>query len=172
MQIKRVHIYDSVDAMMERLSQAVIRIAQESICRHGRFDMVLSGGNTPQKLYALLARQSADWSKWHIWFGDERCLAPEDSQRNSYMAAQIWLHRVAIPKVNLHVIPAELGREGAEVYAKLLSEVHEFDLTLLGLGEDGHTASLFPENAAFLKDSDLTQFVANSPKPPSDRITM
>ena len=158
---------------MERLSQAIDRMAKESIGQHGNFHMVLSGGNTPRELYVLLAEMHADWKKWHIWFGDERCVSPEDPERNSHMAAQVWLDKVAIPDLNRHVIPAELGVHGAEMYASLLSGMGEFDLTLLGLGEDGHTASLFPGHASKSLNIDNTvYYVMDSPKPPAQRITL
>ncbi|HVC49056.1 MAG TPA: 6-phosphogluconolactonase [Burkholderiales bacterium] len=172
-QIRRLHIYSSAEAMMQRLCQAIRRIAKEAITSRGCFHMVLSGGSTPRELYALLTDIEADWGNWHIWFGDERCLLPEDPERNSYMAAKIWLDKVAIPDLNRHIIPAEMGLRGARIYARLLSGMRQFDLTLLGLGEDGHTASLFPGHVWEQSNADNpVLFVESAPKPPSQRITL
>ncbi len=108
---------------------------------------MLAGGNTPRGVYRLLREQSADWSRWHVYFGDERCLPADNAERNSKMAADEWLDHVPIPKDQVHPIPAELGATAAALaYAETLRNVGEFDLVLLGLGDDGHTASLFPDH--------------------------
>lgn len=107
--------------------------------------IVLTGGETPRAAYQLAA--SADWSAARVWFGDERCVAPEDSRSNFRMASESLLDRLAEPPVALFRIEGELGaEEAARRYAAELSEhaAEPFDLVLLGLGSDGHTASLFP----------------------------
>lgn len=152
----------------------VNRSAAESIAARGAFHLVLAGGSTPQKLYQALSSQAQDWAHWHIWYGDERCLPADDAQRNSLMAASAWLDRVAIPADNIHIIPAEQGAEAAaKTYAKTLGDVTEFDLVLLGLGQDGHTASLFPYHPwGNTSNAADTLAVHDAPKPPPERVTL
>lgn len=159
------------------LTQALTRVnqaADAALAERHVFHLVLSGGSTPERLYRALAAQQHDWSRWQIWFGDERCLARDDPQRNSRMAAKAWLERVPIPAANIHVIPAELGAEEAAIaYSGELAGVDRFDLVLLGLGQDGHTASLFPDHARGLEpDAPNAIAVFHAPKPPPERITL
>jgi 6-phosphogluconolactonase len=132
--------------------------AWQSVARKGRFCVALSGGSTPRAMYEQLAgetyRTQVDWGKVHVFWGDERCVAPEDPESNYGMARKELLLRVAIPPVHIHRMEAErddLGR-AAQQYEEVLREHLEvdargfprFDLILLGVGIDGHTASLFP----------------------------
>jgi 6-phosphogluconolactonase len=122
-------------------------------------------------VYQLLAKEQADWANWHVFHNDDRCLPVDHAERNSKMAREAWLNHVAIPQEQIHDIPAELGNiEGAKAYAKTLAGVRSFDLVILGLGEDGHTASLFP-NQAVNNSADAVP-VFNSPKPPAERVTI
>ena len=163
--------YDSIELLAEAACQRVLDAADKAIAANGSFKLVLAGGTAPVKAYQLLATKQADWSKWHIYYGDERCLPVEDNERNSLVAEQKWLDKVAIPKTQIHPISAELGAEaGAEQYAKDVAAAGVFDLVLLGMGEDGHTASLFPGHVH--NANELTHAVHNSPKPPSDRVTI
>ncbi len=149
----------------------ILRCAARAIAERGRFLLVLSGGSTPAATYRRLARSSADWGCWQIYFGDERCLPPEHPDRNSRMAKEAWLDRVAMPAANIHIIPAETGPEqGARAYAALVAAALPFDLVLLGLGHDGHTASLFPGQSH--PAGELVHAVRNAPKPPPERITL
>jgi 6-phosphogluconolactonase len=134
------------------------------------FHLVLAGGNTPRALYAELARRGAGDAHWQVWYGDERCLPATDPERNSAMVEATWLAASAIPPEQRRAIAAELGAEvAAAQYAGWLAGVAEFDLVLLGLGEDGHTASLFPghgwHGAAALAVND-------APKPPPQRVSL
>ncbi|GFO74602.1 6-phosphogluconolactonase [Bathymodiolus platifrons methanotrophic gill symbiont] len=163
--------YDSIELLAEAACQRVLDAAQKAIAANGAFKLVLAGGTAPVTAYQLLATKQVDWSKWHIYYGDERCLPVDDSERNSLVAEQKWLDLVAIPKAQIHRIAAELGAEaGAEQYAKVVAEAAGFDLVLLGMGEDGHTASLFPGHIHNVDE--LTHAVHNSPKPPADRVTI
>lgn len=152
----------------------VNRHAAEALAARNAFHLVLAGGSTPEKLYRALAEQQQDWSRWHIWFGDERCLAEHDPQRNSRMAALAWLDRIAIPRDNIHAIPAQLGAtQAAKAYADSLREVGTFDLVLLGLGQDGHTASLFPSHQWGVEsEAPDALAVFDAPKPPPQRVTL
>lgn len=156
-----------VEAALERILAA--RRAQS-----GEFHIVLAGGHTPRALYECLARQVRDWRGWRFYHGDERCLPAGAAERNSTLAEEVWLKRVACDPGAVHNIPAEEGAEaGARLYAKTLAGVPDFDLVLLGLGEDGHTASLFPGNDwGEQADAADTLAVCNSPKPPRERVSL
>ncbi|WP_223246960.1 6-phosphogluconolactonase [Sulfuriferula thiophila] len=150
----------------------VMSAAEQSLRDRGAFHLVLAGGNTPRVLYEQIALQQSDWSGWHIWFGDERCLPLDDGERNSQMANTVWLHDSLIPTGQIHVMHAELGAVAAVAdYEMQLRDVGEFDLVLLGLGEDGHTASLFPGQIDVHAVADVVA-VSNAPKPPADRVSL
>jgi len=163
--------FDSIEALRHSVCDAIVRSAKEAIVKRGRFSIVLAGGNTPRAVYRLLRDIPMDWTKWHIYHGDERCLPPEHDDRNSLMVEQVWLDYINIPTNQVHDIPAELGPiEGAKAYSASLIGSPIFDMVLLGLGEDGHTASLFPNHV--IDNSADAVPVFNSPKPPSERITL
>ncbi|MBZ4200619.1 MAG: 6-phosphogluconolactonase [Methylotenera sp.] len=163
--------FDSIDCLRHAVCDSIALSASRAIAQSGRFTLVLAGGNTPRAIYRLLRDLPMDWTKWHVYHGDERCLPADHEDRNSLMVEQVLLEHVAIPAHQVHHMPAELGPvEGAKAYAKILQGLGSFDLVLLGLGEDGHTASLFPGHA--LDNSDYAVPVFNSPKPPAERITL
>jgi len=165
-----------VDA--EALRQAALRRILDAAARagerRGRFLIVLSGGNTPQGIYRMLRAAVTDWSRWQLYFGDERCLPADSVERNSRMAADTWLDHVPVPKNQLHVIPAELGASAAALaYAQTLRGAGDFDLVLLGLGEDGHTASLFPgRDWGVVPQAPDALAVFDAPKPPPQRVSL
>ena len=173
-QIIRWHSYPNADALRQEAVALICRAADEAIARHGIFRLVLAGGTTPQAVYESLRESSAEWMKWQIWFGDERCLPPDHPERNSRMARVAWLDRVAIPATRIHAIPAELGAQaGAAAYVGQLRDIPEFDLVLLGLGEDGHTASLFPGQPWGVDGAaPAVLAVHDAPKPPQERISL
>jgi len=170
-QISRWQLFDSQAAINQATVQQILRLADEAIQARGAFSIVLAGGSTPKSVYAMLKDVQADWSNWHIYHNDDRCLPVDHEERNSLMARQTWLNHVPIPADQIHDIPAELGNiEGAKAYAHTLAGVPSFDLVLLGLGEDAHTASLFPGHA--VDNSADAVPVFDAPKPPPERITM
>lgn len=173
-QTVRWHVFPDDASLVANALARVLATARDAIAQHGAFDIVLAGGNTPRKLYRGLRSADTDWTRWHIWYGDERCAAPGDSERNSKMAHDEWLAHVAIPAANVHAMPAELGaREAATLYARDLRAVDAFDLVLLGLGEDGHTASLFPgHDWGAHADSPFVLAVFDAPKPPPERVSL
>ena len=163
--------FESIEALRHGVSDAIVKSANEAIAKRGRFSIVLAGGNTPRAVYRLLRDLPMDWSKWHIYHGDERCLPANHEDRNSLMVEQVLLDYIKIPTNQIHDIPAELGPiNGAKAYAETLKDTPTFDMVLLGLGEDGHTASLFPNHV--VDNSADAVPVFNSPKPPSERITI
>ena len=141
--------------------------ARQAIADHGRFRLVLSGGSTPQATYERLAHSDQNWKRWSLYYGDERCLPADDPERNSQMVIGTGLAE----RVGRHYpIPTELGaKEAATKYRERIKTALPFDMVLLGMGEDGHTASLFPGQ----KWPDKTVFaVSNAPKPPAERVTL
>ncbi len=160
--------------MRQAAFEAIYAAAAQAIHERGQFQLVLAGGNTPRGIYRALGAAQTDWSAWHIYFGDERCLPATDADRNSRMAAEVWLDYVPIPPSQVHWIPGELGAlQAAGVYAEILRTVGDFDLVLLGLGEDGHTASLFPgQEWGTGPGSPDTLAVFDAPKPPPQRVSM
>ena len=165
----------TTSAELERLTtQTILSGAQLAIPARGLFRIVLAGGTTPRRVYESLRNSDADWAAWHVYFGDERCLPPDHAERNSRMAALAWLDHVPIPRKQIHPIPAEAGAEAAaEEYTQTLEGIDLFDLVLLGLGEDGHTASLFPgHDPGATPESPAVLAVHNAPKPPPDRVSL
>jgi 6-phosphogluconolactonase len=163
--------FESIESLRHIVCDAIVQRANEAIAKRGRFSIVLAGGNTPRAVYRLLRDVKMDWSKWHIYHGDERCLPSNHVDRNSLMAEQAWLQYVTIPVSQIHDIPAQLGPvAGAKAYAETLKNADTFDMVILGLGEDGHTASLFPNHE--VDNSADAVPVFNSPKPPAERITI
>jgi len=162
-------------------AQLIIETGREAIARNGLFRLGLAGGNTPRAVYEQLSAHSdaLPWERVQITFGDERCVPPEDANSNYRMAKESLLSRVPIPEGNVFRIKGELSPEVAasEYEAKLSAvatrfgeRVYAHDLLLLGLGEDGHTASLFPDSAAL--EETVRLVVPNiGPKPPPQRIT-
>ena len=129
--------------------------------------LALAGGSTPLRAYELLGALRSDWSGVQLWFGDERCVPEGDEDANHTMASRA----LQAPGADWHRIRGELGPdEAAAAYAEELAGV-TLDLTLLGLGEDGHTASLFPRNAALDRDG-LAVGVRGAPKPPPERVSL
>jgi 6-phosphogluconolactonase len=159
-----LRIVAGLEELARTAAEEVARLAGDAVRARGRFTFVLSGGSTPRSLFRLLAdandsfRDRIEWSAVHVFWGDERSVPPDHPDSNYRMAREALLDHVPIPAENVHRIPAEdpdpqaaAARYDAELRAVLaLPETGfpRFDLILLGLGPDGHTASLFPGNAA------------------------
>lgn len=163
----------SMAELEEIATRRIAELAAEAIAERGVFRVVLAGGGTPRNIYRALRKLRTDWLRWQVYFGDERCLPAAHPERNSHMACETLLSHVPIPAYQIHPIPAELGAEAAaEAYRLSLAEVELFDLVLLGLGEDGHTASLFPGQAALRQGVSAVVAVHHAPKPPSERVSL
>lgn len=149
-----VTILPDIDAISHEAAGIFIYLSKECIASRGRFAVALSGGSTPKKLYALLAsdryRDNAEWGKIHFFWVDERCVPKESESSNFRVAFDHLISRIAIPDGNIHRMKGEYGPEkAAQDYEDELKNffgagLPVFDLILLGMGEDGHTASLFP----------------------------
>jgi 6-phosphogluconolactonase len=143
-------------AVAEVAAERVVRAAGEAVASSGKFSLVLAGGGTPKALYELLAsdayRDRIDWPKVEIYFGDERTVGPDHPDSNYRMAAESLLTRVPIQPENVHRMRGEIDpNEAAIEYGQLLKQKFGDggpDLVLLGMGDDGHTASLFPNTEA------------------------
>lgn len=167
----RWHQMETADDVATAACRQILNAADSAISARGKFKLVLAGGGTPEKVYGLLAEANADWANWQIYYGDERCLPADHQDRNSLMASRVLLDKVAIPASHIFTMPAEFGPEiGADRYKVAVAKAGTFDMVLLGMGEDGHTASLFPGHQH--QENELTHAVYNSPKPPSERVSI
>lgn len=164
-------VLENAEAVAQRACTIISTCARDSIAARGGFSLVLAGGSTPKRSYELLRATTQDWARWQIFFGDERCLPAEDRERNSVMATEALLAHVPIPSVNVHPIPADQeAQRAADAYACTIAGALPFDMVLLGMGEDGHTASLFPGQTHAADER--VHAVSNAPKPPPARVTL
>jgi len=158
-------VLDTPEDVAKAGAKAIAQALQQ-----GARTLVLAGGTTPARCFELLAEMEGAWGRVTVLFGDERCVAPDDPDSNYRMAREKLLDKVSPASVLR--MPAELGPgEGAKEYAKTIANLVPLDLVILGVGEDGHTASLFP-NHAILKATGLVAGISDSPKPPPERVTL
>ena len=156
-------------ATAEEVAEAAAAEIADAL-RGGAQTLVLAGGTTPKRCYELLAELDVQWGRVSVLFGDERCVPPDHPDSNYRMVKESLLDRVA--PATVYRMPAELGPdEGADAYAEVVANVAPLDLVLLGVGEDGHVASLFPGHP-LLRASGLTAGIRDSPKPPPERVTL
>lgn len=169
---RAVVVHDNLDALSATAALRIAEIAAQAIARRGVFRIALAGGETPRRCYERLGDMPIDWEYVQVYFGDERCLPRGDARRNDAMAHEALLGHVAIPFGNLHAILAERGAWVAALeYAELLEPSLPLDLALLGMGEDGHTASLFPGDPA-AEQGEIAVPVFHAPKPPAERVSL
>ena len=154
-----VRVFDDAEAVARAAAELFARLSRETAEERGAFAVALSGGTTPRRVYELLAgeefRASVPWPSVHVFFGDERTVPADHAESNYRMANEALLSRVAIPSENVHRIEG-LGDAAANAsnYESVMrrffgdAEWPRFDLVFLGMGDDGHTASLFPDTAA------------------------
>lgn len=178
------HLTTCVDAetVARRASSEIARHLEATRAERGVAHLALSGGGTPTRTYELLAGEPVDWSGVEVWFADERCVAPDDPESNYRLASETLLGPAGIGPERIHRMEGELGpEEAARRYALALGdgvsrrdgELPVLDLIVLGIGPDGHVASLFP-GAPTLKapQQELCLGVWDSPKPPPERVTL
>ena len=151
-----MRVFENATALGDGLARAVVDQANRAIAAHGRFAIALSGGETPKAAYELLGSRYAGDVRWdavHVFFVDERFVPESDPRNNAGVARRAWLDRVSVPAAQVHAIPPAGGTPGecAAQYERLLRDTAAtrsagvlFDLTIMGMGPDGHTASLFP----------------------------
>jgi 6-phosphogluconolactonase len=157
-----------LDSVEDVAAAAAADVAQA--LRDGARTLVLAGGSTPRRCHELLSEMDIAWGRVSILFGDERCVPPDHPESNYLMARESLLDRVS--PATVYRMPAELGPdEGAQLYARVVEMVGTLDVVMLGVGEDGHTASLFPNHPG-LHAKGLAVAIRNSPKPPPERVTL
>jgi 6-phosphogluconolactonase len=181
-----VELVRDAEALAAAAAAHITSAARSALAERGRFAIALAGGSTPRRTYERLASalHGAEWARTHIFFGDERCVPPTDAGSNYRMVHETLLAAVPIPAGNVHRIRGELGPvEAAREYDGLVAgffgaatpaaaTASTFDLVLLGLGHDGHTASLFPESAVL--DDGRWAAPAHAPPgvTPAERVTL
>lgn len=175
---KTVEVLPDQPALVARALELILSKLETAIEQRGRFTIALSGGSTPKPLYEAIANQKLPWDKIHVFWGDERYVPPDHPDSNELMTRRAWLNHVDIPAANIHAVPT-LEADPAQAAAKYEQHLKEFfnssgaefpvlDVILLGMGDDAHTASLFPHTEA-LKVRDRLVTVGN--KNESLRIT-
>ena len=163
-----LHVYRDSQTVARAVAELFIATGRMAAAERGAFRVALSGGNTPRAAYELLGqeplRDELSWSDVFIYFGDERCVPPNDEQSNYRMAQETFLDAVGIPHANVHRIrgeadPGQAANEYASILRADLGDAPRLDLMMLGLGPDGHTASLFPGTPPDTDDDSLVRAV-------------
>ena len=172
---------DNREALNRVAAEIFVNEAQRAVAERGRFSVLLSGGDTPQRTYELLAemplREQVPWDCVHVFWGDERCVAVDDPRSNYRMARKALLENVPLPESQIHPIyHAGSPQQAAASYSKTLRSHFDsvppcFDLVYLGIGDDGHTASLFPGSPA-LDEQERWTAVTRRPGESIERITL
>ena len=181
----KLSIYATPQALGQAAAFYVSRVASGAVTSRGRFMVALSGGSLPKLLGPPLVteplRSQIDWSAWHVFWADERCVPLDHADSNYRLARENLFDQVAIPPDQIVAIDDSLPpNQAAAAYQEQLrqlfqpgpDEIPRFDLILLGMGEDGHTASLFPGHRLLNETERWVAPVVNSPKPPPERITL
>jgi 6-phosphogluconolactonase len=176
-----ITVYADLESLSQAAAALVVTQANLAVAARGRFSLALAGGHTPRRTYELLAQapflDQAPWERMHIFWGDERCVPLDDPRSNARMAREAWLDHVPIPQNQIH--PLNCAPEPAAAARQYEARLQEFfagqpphlDLVLLGLGHDGHTASLFPATPVL---EEKTRWVAavHLAQPDRQRITL
>jgi 6-phosphogluconolactonase len=178
----QISIYPDTNILRREVAQFIVRLASEAIATRGRFTIALSGGSTPKVLYGLLGdepyRSQIGWAHADIFWSDERCVPPDSEDSNYHLAQQVLLSKISIPDNQVHRMPADRPDHDAasEAYTEELyrtfgtNNIPKFDLIQLGMGPEGHTASLFPHQESLHEQQRLVMPVS-VPKPPPLRLT-
>jgi len=179
---RQVSVFPDINALSRAAAERFVSLSQAAILLHGRFATALSGGSTPRHLYSLLGSspycENIDWKRVHIFWADERCVAPSHEDSNYKLVADTMLLKAAVPEGHIHRIHGEEGPGPAA--AMYEEELHRFfaaspkpvfDLVVLGAGVDGHTASLFPESA-LLQEKTRDVVPVYREKPEVDRVSL
>ena len=175
-----VKIYSDQNEVVKALAKAIFKLSTST--EQDRFNILLSGGYTPTALFKRLSKKYAEtieWERIHLWWGDERCVSPESENSNYKQAYEFLISQVSIPAANIHRIKGENDPEEEAIrYAEEIQQNLNFrgdnpvfDLVILGLGEDGHTASIFPDELEMFEDERICA-VATHPLSGQKRITI
>lgn len=177
-----LRIFHDLEKLSHHAASILIKQAAQSILERDQFLVALNGGGTPTRLFQLLAtdfRDKVDWKKVHVFWGDERCVPPDEAGSSYGQARDVLLSRVPIAESNIHRIKGELTPvEASKEYSLILKEFASpplvwprFDLVYLGMGEDGHTASLFPGSPVNVSEAALP-VTAHYQDRPANRVTL
>ena len=178
----KIRIFKNLEELSHDTAELFIEQAANAIKERGRFFVALNGGGTSGQLFQLLAteyREKVDWTKVHVFWGDERCVPPDDPGSNYAQAKEALLSHVPLPDANIHRVKGELEHaEASKNYAVTLGQFASppltfprFDLVYLGMGEDGHTASLFPGSPVEVSEPTLP-VTAHYQDRPANRVTL
>lgn len=164
------HVYDTFDHASRAAADYIASLIETAIQQKNICHVILPGGNSPKACLNYLSEKNLPWEKVHWYLGDERCYPKDHHDRNDSMLNEHLWSKISTP--NTYPIAAELGaEEAAKAYRELVDQVDVFDIAFLGLGEDGHTASLFPGNEALTSPLSAVA-VYQSPKPPDSRVSL
>ncbi len=179
---RQVSVFPDIDALSRAAAELFESVSKTAILSHGRFATALSGGSTPRRLYSLLGSspycENINWKRTHIFWVDERCVAPSHEDSNYKLVADALLLKAAVPEKNIHRIHGE--EDPGAAAAAYEEELHSFftpaknpvfDLVILGAGADGHTASLFP-GSALLQERKRDVVPVYREKPDADRVSL
>jgi 6-phosphogluconolactonase len=172
-----VHVAN-IRSLSQRLADEVSSAASAAIVERGLFSIALAGGSVATQCFPTLAALPLDWRRVQFFWADERAVPPSDPESNYGVALQLWLAPARVPDSSVHRMPADAADLGAaaETYASELTRVlgssPTLDLALLGMGPDGHIASLFPGHPLLAERERLVAAVTDSPKPPPRRLTL
>ena len=171
-----LRVFEDVGALSGAAARALVDAGTSAVAERGRFTLALAGGETPKTLYRRLATEHRDdlpWGDVHLFWSDER-FVPRDHPESNAGAALVLLRPLSLPEENVHAPDTTLARpeDAARRYEDELLRFHPLDAVLLGIGEDGHVASLFPRASALEEARRLVVAVHDAPKPPPERITM
>lgn len=175
---KSVEVLADKASLVERAREIVIDKIQDAIASRGQCSIALAGGSTPKPLYEALAQENLPWDKIQVFWGDERYVAPTDQDSNQRMARSAWLDKIDIPESNIHPVPTDSQNPAIDaanyeavmrnIFAVDSPKFPTFDIILLGMGDDGHTASLFPQTSVL---NETTKAIAVGNKDGQPRIT-
>jgi 6-phosphogluconolactonase len=173
------HVFPTPAEVAKAVAERITQLAEESIKKSRRFSVALSGGTTPKGVYQLLATEFSpriNWNRVHIWWSDERCVPHDNKDSNVRMVTDVLLSKVPIPPTHVHRVQTAMARAAAaSAYDQELRRFHisrPLDLILLGVGADGHTASLFPGSTALTEPSRwVVSAVAPEGAPSPERVT-
>jgi len=172
---------DDADAAATACAEVLAEHLRAALDARGEAHLALNGGSTPRPVYEQLPGLLGDWSAVHLWFGDERCVPPGDAESNFRLASETIVAGAGLPADRVHRMRGELGPdEGARAYGAELAEhlplddvgIPVLDVVHLGMGPDGHTASLFPHHESLQVSGWATVAEHGSPKPPPERISL
>ncbi len=172
MSADQYHIYDNTEHLAEAAANFIALKIKECLRHQPRCRIALPGGNTPALCLQKLSRLALPWEQVEWYMGDERCLPVGHAERNDSMVSKTLFNGQGPSKKHFFPIKAELGAEkAAKDYQTQITSFDALDIVILGMGEDGHTASLFPSNPA-LTQTDSVVAVFDAPKPPSERVSL